>query len=158
MTEGLIHNMNARIGARDTVVHVGDFLCKGNEKGSPGMPGIRFHDMVDRLTGRWCFVLGNHDQANGVRHACSSMVVKVGPRIAWVQHKPLSGLANEEAARNCDLVICGHVHEKWKTCKIDGVIHINVGVDSSRYMPLRDDEVLGLFDQETRRGPTCRSS
>jgi len=141
--------MNARIGARDTVVHVGDFLCKGNERGAPGIK-TRFYDLVDKLNGHWTFIAGNHDKNNGVRHACQSMIVKIGPKIAWVQHQPF-GTDDSFPDVPFDLVICGHVHEKWRTCKVRGMIHINVGVDSNRYVPLRDDEVLGLTQKEERK-------
>ena len=152
MTDGLIANMNARIGPGDCVVHVGDFLCRGSERGIPGSGRLSFDDLLTKLNGRWTFVMGNHDRNNGVKHGFESLVVELGKKRALVRHVPCSAANFELVSQlDCEFVICGHVHTYWKHCMLFGIPHINVGVDATNYFPLTDSEVLGRLAQCRRK-------
>jgi calcineurin-like phosphoesterase family protein len=42
-----------------------------------------------------------------------------------------------------DLVLCGHIHEKWKFSKTeDGTPIVNVGCDVWNFRPIKIDEIL----------------
>jgi len=131
----LICNMNGVICETDTVYHVGDFCFKTSVK--------PFKEWQEELRGHWVHFTGNHDENNGVRYGIDTAVVSIGGYKAFVQHRPIE--RNCEVPDFCDFVICGHVHELWRVKKIDGHININVGVDSNKFMPLTDSDVLGLY-------------
>lgn len=44
-----------------------------------------------------------------------------------------------------DFMIVGHVHGAWKTKKIAGMWHVNVGVDVHNYRPVTLQEVVGIY-------------
>jgi len=174
----LIREANQRIKQDDTCICVGDFSCRGGEKGVMGLH-IKPTEILAKLHGTWIIVGGNHDDNNGVKSACESMVVDIAKYRAWVQHRPLvdedgynkkqGHMAAKNPARqmpewqkswerrqlehvraSCDLVICGHVHNAWRTRKIGGIWHVNVGVDVNRYMPINDQEVIVVFERAAR--------
>lgn len=47
------------------------------------------------------------------------------------------------------VLLCGHVHEKWKTKRSPkGTLMINVGVDQWDYKPVSMDQILQLIEEE----------
>lgn len=45
------------------------------------------------------------------------------------------------------LLLCGHVHEKWKTYKsLKGTLMINVGVDVNMFTPISLDRIIELVE------------
>lgn len=47
------------------------------------------------------------------------------------------------------LLICGHVHEKWKTKRSpNGTLMINVGVDQHGFRPISLDEIIQIVKEE----------
>jgi calcineurin-like phosphoesterase family protein len=151
MNIGLVRSMNMRIGKDDSVMHVGDFCCRGVERGTPGLR-VPLPMWLASLNGHWTFVLGNHDRNNGLRHGLQEARVLLGGYTAHVQHRPVD--LNNVARlyhEGVDFVICGHVHSTWQTTWIGDVLHINVGVDAHKYNPLNDSEVVGIYERETRK-------
>lgn len=50
---------------------------------------------------------------------------------------------------NGNILLCGHVHEKWKTRRSPkGTLMINVGVDVWDYKPVSIDQILQLIEEE----------
>lgn len=50
---------------------------------------------------------------------------------------------------NGDLLLCGHVHEKWKTRKSPaGTLMINVGVDVHGFVPVSLDQIIAIAKAE----------
>lgn len=159
----LYRNINGRVKCGDTVICVGDFTTHGNERGIPSVP-VSFKEHLKELNGSWVFVEGNHDRNNGVKVDCDFMTTRIGKTHIGVRHRPLYEDSeqlrlslprkvyereldeSEFCRRNFDAVICGHVHLAWRVKRVAGVIHINVGVDVNRYMPLNDSEVIGLIN------------
>jgi len=160
MNTMLIRNANSRVKEDDRVICVGDFACKGGEKGVPGLH-IPSAQILSSLNGRWTIVEGNHDDNNGVKADCEFMTVSIGRMKAAVRHRPLmdEGMkgkmhpkaydkemdTSEYCRRTVDVVICGHVHNSWHTKKIAGIWHVNVGVDVNRYMPITDSELINII-------------
>lgn len=168
MNMGLKREANMRVKPEDTVVCVGDFACRGGEK---GVMGLRQHpmDILSELNGKWVIVRGNHDENNGVKADCEFMTVEIGRYRVGVQHRPLMDVANPRSydhmpmwlqkkskahAAYCremfDFMICGHVHNAWSVLKISGLWHINVGVDVHRFMPIKDMEVMAIYERLIR--------
>ena len=143
--EDLIRRWNERVKPTDTVVHVGDFCNRGNNR---GVPGVRLgpEKYAERLNGKIIFIRGNHDRNNGLKYMIDSAIMDVGKRSAFVQHRPVD--RPEEVPAFCEFVVCGHVHEKWQTKWSGGVLNINVGVDANDLYPVRQDEVAGIYFKE----------
>lgn len=148
MEEGLVAKWNSRVKPGDTVIHVGDFCNRGFNRGVPGARKDP-EEYERRLNGKVVFVYGNHDRNNGVKFAVDTMLMPVGGRLAFIQHRPVE--REEEVPPFCELVICGHVHEKWLTKWVGGILCVNVGVDANRMMPVRQDEVIGIFHRELNK-------
>jgi len=160
MNAMLIRNANGRVKMDDRVICVGDFACKGGEKGVKGLH-IPAAEILKSLNGKWTIVEGNHDDNNGVKADCEFMTASLGKLRIAVRHRPLmdEGMkgkmhpkaydiemdTSEYCRRTVDVVICGHVHNAWHTKKIAGLWHVNVGVDVNRYMPINDMELLNII-------------
>lgn len=142
MREDLIRRWNERVKTKDTVVHVGDFCNCGHNR---GVPGARLppEEYERRLNGKVVFIRGNHDSNNGLKFMIDTAVMAVGKRLALVRHLPVE--REEEVPDFCEFVVCGHVHEKWKTRWAGGVLNINVGVDANDLYPVRQDELVGIY-------------
>ena len=147
MNTGLICNMNMRITTEDTVVHVGDFCCRGGERGVLGVK-TKAKEWEERLNGKWVFITGNHDDNNTVKHTIDTAVVSLCGVRALVQHRPIERAC--EVPDFCDFVICGHVHDKWKINWVEGICMVNVGVDANRFIPLTDNEVFERYSAAKR--------
>lgn len=150
-------NFNQKMREEDRAVHVGDFMSRGNVKGKPSLP-FRFDQLRRLFNGQWSFLRGNHDENNGVKCLCTFLWTEIGPYKAFVGHYPMahpifpySEKIEEYIHMTCDLVICGHVHNAWKTTFINGVLHINVGVDVWDFFPVSDGELIQLAAKELKR-------
>ena len=155
MNAALIRNCNQRVSAEDTVVHVGDFCCKGAERGIAGVR-TKAKEWLPQLNGTWVLLEGNHDGNNGTKTVGSALFGTIGTYRFVAQHRPLSDSVYSDTWRQlcasaADVCICGHVHERWKTNWIDGLLHVNVGVDSNAFMPLTDSEVITVIVREEAR-------
>lgn len=145
MRADLVRRWNDRVKPGDTVIHVGDFCNRGCNRGVPGSRK-KPEEYEAMLNGKIIFVYGNHDRNNGLRFTIDTMIMPVGGRLAFIQHRPIE--REEELPAFCKFVICGHVHEKWRTKWVGGALCINVGVDANGLAPIRQDEVVGLYMRE----------
>lgn len=84
----LIRNANSRVKPGDTVKCVGDFSCRGGEKGVMGLH-IPPAQILAGLNGKWIIIGGNHDDNNGVKTDCEFMTVEISHYRIGVQHRPL---------------------------------------------------------------------
>jgi calcineurin-like phosphoesterase family protein len=152
MDSFLIRNINGRVKPEDVVMHVGDFINYGAVKGVPGLKNKPRH-YLDQLTGRWVFLLGNHDRNNNLRPDAHFMITEIGGLRIFVSHYPIENLHMFDPKLvdyviNCTAFqICGHVHQSWKykyhIHKNGKYLMYNVGVDAHRYYPISDDEIIG---------------
>lgn len=143
MNDKLIANWNSRVKPYDTVFHVGDFCFKGGVEG--GKTNFRYWESY--LNGRIIHVLGNHDYRNGLRGIIKTITINISNKTAFVKHDP--NITKDQLPLNCDFMLCGHVHEKWKI-KTDseiGVPIINVGCDVWNFRPVRLDELINCFQK-----------
>jgi len=84
---------NQRVKKEDTVICVGDFSCRGGEKGVKGTHEAPA-DILAQLNGTYILIGGNHDLNNGVKPIAGFMACEIAKYRVGVQHCPLQ---DEEA-------------------------------------------------------------
>ena len=142
MNRGLVTRWNSRVSDDDTVIHIGDFCCRGNEKGVSGVR-VKADEWEGKLNGKIIHIRGNHDKNNGVRFALENATIYFGNLTMFMIHIPPQ---HQDEIPRCDLVLCGHIHDKWKMRLLDGGIPMfNVGVDTRKFMPVRADEIVSEY-------------
>lgn len=155
MNARLVAECNQRARAEDFLIHVGDFMCRGCEKGAEGLR-LPWTHYAGQLHARVVLLAGNHDRQNKVKTVGKHLFGTIGPCRFFASHYPTDSeehdpLLMDYVRATCHFAICGHVHEKWRVRTCAGIINVNVGVDANGYMPISDDEVLALYFKEKRR-------
>jgi calcineurin-like phosphoesterase family protein len=148
MNEEIIKRWNKKVGVDDLVYHVGDFSFKNSDNKN------RYEQ---RLNGNIVHILGNHDYNNGVKTLILSAIMEFGNKRFLVQHRPPE---KDTYIENFDMVLCGHVHQKWKDIFFQGVPIINVGVDVWGFEPITIDTILKYYDKimkEINGGKKCQA-
>jgi calcineurin-like phosphoesterase family protein len=135
MNESLIKNWNERVKEEDFVFHLGDFGFGGRSL---------LKQIFNQLNGTIYLIQGNHDKNNvRINSNILSSVIKIGRYTVKLQHDPYT----IQDYTNINFVICGHMHKSWKHETINGIIHINVGVDVWDYKVVRMDEVIDYYEK-----------
>lgn len=155
MNETIIHEMNMRVKPEDVVVHVGDFCTRGRARGEEGLR-LGYRHYLDRLTGTWVLLEGNHDGQSKTKTVGRHMFCHIAGFSVFVSHHPSDDLHQPPALidyvkQYCDFMVCGHVHEKWLYKRDGTLLNINVGVDQHKMRPVSDDELVNLYLQERKR-------
>lgn len=132
MNDAIVRNWNQRVKTSDTVFHLGDFCW--DEK--------RFDEFMTRLNGRIILIKGNHDKGN--RSILTEATIEFGGHEWKLIHD------SEFASHN--FVLCGHVHELWKTKSHGAQLLVNVGVDVWGFKPITINEILATVVRETSNG------
>ena len=140
MNEGLIYNWNSRVTDADTVFHLGDFCCKGREQGVDGCR-LNAKHWESELNGKIIHIKGNHDVNNSVKGALESAVFRSKSLSFYMCHKPQDARPEDHK----QVILCGHVHNRWKTRWIGSNLAINVGVDVNKYAPITLNEVITIY-------------
>ena len=133
MDSTIIRNWNQRVKPEDAVYHLGDFCLRGSAK-----------KWEDQLNGKIIHFVGNHDQNNKVRGLQAGIMGFGGMEVMLTHIPPFTKAAVPDF---CDLVLCGHIHEKWKHIWVDDVLVVNVGVDVWKFMPVEMTELIAYCDQ-----------
>lgn len=174
MRDELVRRHNERVSAGDEVWHLGDFA----------MNRANVASLLRRLNGRHVLVAGNHDACHpchrhheamklyylraGFRDVFQSIRLSWGQTSVLVTHMPpvAPEWANDVRypewrpdVRDVDVVLHGHVHEKWRvrTFEVhardprleDGMLPrrvplINVGVDVWNFTPVASEDLVEL--------------
>jgi calcineurin-like phosphoesterase family protein len=158
MNEIIINNWNSVVKYHDVVYVLGDVALGKIAETLP---------MVKRLSGRKFLVPGNHDRCwsgnKKIRPVDVSRYTNVGFEIspeqsklvmspyAWWRlcHFPYSGdsrdddryLTHRPIRTNEQILLHGHVHEKWKV----NDRQINVGVDVWHFTPVHEDSIREII-------------
>lgn len=156
----LIRGINERCKPDDLLIHVGDFMNYGKNRGNEG--GRNKPDFyMDQIKCQVVFLEGNHDANNHVRTIGKTLTTKVGKYIVSIGHYPsmdqrfeLTFLPTYSTERYglVRIHLCGHVHDKWQywfggfhTYEMQGVgqlfLNINIGVDAWKYRPVSESEL-----------------
>jgi calcineurin-like phosphoesterase family protein len=138
MNSILISNWNNKVSPDDIVYHLGDFCFKGSNTSQ---------EFEKRLNGTITHIQGNHDSNNGVKTLITKAVMEFGNKTILAQHHPPQIL--EEIPEWCDFVLCGHVHQHWKSQFLSSspIPIINVGVDVWNFEPISIDTILKYYDK-----------
>ena len=130
MSDALVENWNSVVRPGDTVYHIGDFCLSRWQKMSA-------FDWENNLNGKVVHIVGNHDRSNAVR-GLKFAVLEVTGHSFFLVHRPVYRV--EELPEDCDVVLCGHVHECWDHRWVEDRLLLNVGVDVRGFKPwpLRD--------------------
>lgn len=157
----LLKQINSRVKSDDQVIHVGDFINYGANKGDPGLKN-KPDDYLQQLNGEWIFIEGNHDKNNNVRPIGRHLITEIASLRVFVTHYPTDSDIHDPdlidwVHKNCAFAIVGHVHEKWAERWIEVVGHrkyhflnINVGMDVRRFAPISDSEVFCIYERAKR--------
>lgn len=149
MDSTLVQNWNARVKSEDIVFHLGDFCFKnspGGKTGEGGQNKATFFETM--LTGKMILLHGNHDHNNSAKTIIESMTIKHGGKTIFMQHRPdrLPNFFMEKI----DLILCGHVHEKWEYREHKHIPVINVGVDVFKFYPVDISEIIERLAKHER--------
>jgi calcineurin-like phosphoesterase family protein len=138
MNYTIIKNHNERVKATDTVFFLGDFCFRNTKGGKLGEGELsKANEYLAQLNGRFVFIGGNHDDNNSLNTPILGALLHLGGKSIWCCHNPV------DAEDFVDLVLCGHIHEKWKFSKTeDGTPIVNVGCDVWNFRPIKIDEIL----------------
>jgi len=143
MNESIINNWNSIVSKNDTVYHLGDFAFHW-------VKDLKHNEIVpyweSRLNGKIVHIKGNHDDS--IRPCIEVAVIKFSGLNILMQHHPPFSLL--EVPEFCNLVLCGHVHEKWKVQWLDypegrRVPIVNVGVDQWGFKPILKDDLIKFY-------------
>jgi calcineurin-like phosphoesterase family protein len=135
MDRELIKNWNSVIKYFDKVYYLGDF-CLTHDSNAYGRAMRKLH-------GRKVFLRGNHDER--LRHADYFIYLKIDGINIFMRHwppweHPLRFPHSFDIPVDVDLILCGHVHDKWKFHEhIVGqrrIPVINIGTDVWGYKPI----------------------
>lgn len=121
MNDALIKNWNKVVSPEDTVFLLGDFVFRG-----------KISLLKSILNGNIVWIKGNHDSRD--KTIIDSVFIKLGGRRWHLIHDP-----GESVYQN---VICGHVHQHWKSKKIKDRVMVNVGVDVWNFTPVSIEQIL----------------
>ncbi len=155
MNEKMIERWNDRVTDKDTVFHLGDFGLGNKKNLSP---------IAARLKGNKVLLKGNHDNLTLTAYRMMGFICPnfkdISPQIViqgdetlyrcchypyadplfkeerYLDRRPVRP-AKDDIVPYCDILICGHVHEKWKFK--DHMV--NVGVDQWDFAPVSIDEL-----------------
>ncbi len=139
MDRALIENFNQLVKPEDTTYHLGDFALDARR-----VPGI-----VAQLNGKHHLIPGNHDACHPRKRSKLSKYAgfTLEPYATTIDglfatHMPPSDAEDPrypeyrpDAAEH-DVILHGHVHEKWRTKWVGECLCVNVGVDVWEYRPV----------------------
>jgi len=131
MNEVLIANWNSVVSEGDTVYHLGDFSFS---RGSSEPPQF----WEDKLNGKIVHIKGNHDRSRSL-DALECAMFKTRAFNFFLIHRPPHRV--EEIPDFCDVVLCGHVHEKWDHIWVGDVPVVNVGIDVRDFKPINLNQI-----------------
>lgn len=140
----IIRNWNERVKDNDTVYILGDWCFRnslGGKKGEGSIAKAEYY--INQLNGRKVFIRGNHDSNNGVKSIITCAVLNSCGKSVFIQHIPPE--RKEEIPNFCNLVLCGHVHEKWRLGFVDDIPIINTGVDVWNFYPVTLQDILRVY-------------
>ena len=148
----LIAEANQRAKPGDLLVHVGDFCCRGNEKGVAGSK-LPWTHYAEQFVSDLVLLEGNHDRQNHIKTVGQHLFGRIGPYKFFASHLPTDNenqdpVLMDYVRRTCHFAIVGHVHDRWRTTWRDGIFNINVGVDANDCRPVSDDELIVLYQME----------
>ena len=150
MNETLISNWNKVVGANDIVFHLGDF-CLGDS--------AKWNGILDRLNGKICLILGNHDMRNfrksytgRFESVAIQMDIEADGQKIFLNHYPFLCY---EGSYDDTWQLFGHVHTSKYNIGKDaprlGMIfptQYDAGVDNNDFAPVSFAQVKEIIEKQ----------
>jgi len=151
----LIRGIQERVKPDDLLIHVGDFMNYGKNRGRES-GRAKPEEYIKRIGRQIVFLEGNHDPNNHVRCIGRTLTTKVGRYVVSVGHYPagderfeaVCGLPQykQRTGAFVKIHLCGHVHDKWRykeafASGVGFVLNINIGTDAWNYRPVSEAEL-----------------
>jgi len=149
MNKRLIDEINMRCTSEDVLFHVGDFCCRGTERGVARVK-TKAQEWMKMINPQVIHIRGNHDNNNSVKIPLLSAIVSVGKYVVRLGHRPPWEPEIPDMPF-VDVYVCGHVHEKWTTAEYCGKPVINVGVDVHAFRPISIGELVNMIEKLKQR-------
>jgi calcineurin-like phosphoesterase family protein len=169
MNEALVANWNSVVQPEDTIYCLGDFslAIRPVELYTPRLNGQKIliagnHDWVHRSNKKssteekYSNVLARYKEC-GWAEVYQQYTLKIGNGVYELSHMPYKGDSTDLRFQEYRLddngvtLLCGHVHEKWKTKKTPkNTLMINVGVDVNNFTPISLEEINNIIKLEGR--------
>ena len=132
----LIQLWNGRITNDDIIFHLGDFCFKEEKE-----KNAQYY--LSQLNGQKIILRGNHDNNNSLKTCIEDIRIHLGGKNILLIHNP------NESSYGFNLVLAGHVHQKWKFKTMTYEKYkwdvCNVGVDVWKFKPIIINEVLEAY-------------
>lgn len=142
MNEALITNWNKVVSKEDLVYIVGDFGF-GSRK--------MLRKILERLNGTKILIIGNHDRPSSIPADCYEQIHNIlmingeGYEFTLV-HDPATASADHSTDTK---YICGHLHSLPENKLYKN--WVDVGVDANGFTPVALEEIIKLFNNETKK-------
>lgn len=140
----LIRGIQERVKPDDMLIHVGDFMNYGKNRGREG-GRAKPEEYIKRIGRQIVFLEGNHDANNHVHCIGRTLTTKVGRFVVSVGHYPSYDERFEEVNTPIygwlRIHLCGHVHDAWQYKFDKHMLNINIGVDAWHYRPVSEAEL-----------------
>lgn len=145
MNNTLLNNANKLADKNDTIFHIGDLASFKLDRGQIGLSEKPI-EIIKKINANFINIHGNHDDQNKVISLCDSMQIHLGkryPNVCLCHFPSYDRRAVNKFFEGC-IILCGHVHGKWKHClDLDNsVLNINVGVDVWNYTIVSEETLL----------------
>ena len=153
MNETLIANWNKVVGADDIVFHLGDF-CLGDS--------AKWNRLLDRLNGKICLILGNHDLRNfrksyaeRFESVAMQIHIEVDNQKICLNHYPFLCY---DGSYDGVWQLFGHVHTNRNHTDNDATrlkllfpTQYDVGVDNNDFTPVSFAQVKDAIEKQIER-------
>lgn len=141
----------------DIVIHIGDLYSFGLDRGSE-THRVKPNELLHEVKATFVNIRGNHDLNNKVKSLCESMQLRLGKRYPSViaAHYPSYDKRALDYVKDGCILLCGHVHSRWKHClDLDhNVLNVNVGVDVNRYRLVSEEDLVKYLNRILTHNPT----
>lgn len=146
MDRGLISNLNQMVSSKDTIYHLGDFCFTRDS--------LAYGKAMHLIHGKTVFLRGNHDI--GLQHASYFICRRIEGMKIFMRHwppweRPVKFTHSFNIPLDVDLILCGHVHNKWKFhvhCSGQRRVPVvNIGLDAWNYRPVTLDIIMEEVDR-----------
>lgn len=115
MNVALVDNWNSVVPDNGITYVIGDFSFYHRQY------------FASLLNGSKIFLKGNHDGKSG--KILYSLICIIDGIKVYMQHKPI-------CVNGVDIILCGHIHNKWQSQLCGSILIVNVGVDVWDYKPV----------------------
>ena len=146
MHNTLLHNINEMVKPDDTLYHLGDLMLTS---GKQAEGSIKAKDIRELIHCNFINILGNHDKRNRLtKNSLAYAVLPFGKLKFLLSHVPPidTGWEKEKWSMEhmlpyIDCVLCGHVHNNWKSKIYKDTPFINMSVEIWNYRPVKMEKI-----------------